>query len=83
MQQRRPARCQLFADRSFAPCRGKYQFTRTRRWARWRYEGNRCGGQPDTGAGFKRQAIARSPCRRSASMTCSPPTASTSMPTCA
>jgi len=41
-----------FADRSFA-VQGKYQLTRNFSFgAVARYESNRCGGQPDTGAGF-------------------------------
>lgn len=41
-----------FADRSFA-VQGKYQLTRNFSFgAIARYESKRCGGQPDTGAGF-------------------------------
>ncbi|HRO83009.1 MAG TPA: TonB-dependent receptor, partial [Alicycliphilus denitrificans] len=41
-----------FADRTFA-VQGKYQLTRNfSLGATARYESDRCGGQPDTGAGY-------------------------------
>lgn len=50
-----------FADRSFA-VQGKYQFTRNfALGAVARYESNRCGGQPDTGAGFNAQGHCSQP----------------------
>ena len=50
-----------FADRS-AAIQGKYQITRNfALGAIARYESNRCGGQPDTGAGFNAQGHCSQP----------------------
>lgn len=50
-----------FADRS-AAIQGKYQLTRNFSFgAIARYESNRCGGQPDTGAGFNAQGYCSQP----------------------
>ena len=50
-----------FADRSFT-VQGKYQLTRDFSFgAVARYESSRCGGQPDTGAGFNAQGHCSQP----------------------
>ena len=50
-----------FADRSFS-AQGKYYLTRNLAiGARARYESQRCGGQPDTGAGYNAQGLCSQP----------------------